>query len=50
VNAYRVAIASIMSQQFTFDEAPEVPVELEATLTLRPKRGLRMVGSKRAAA
>jgi cytochrome P450 len=45
-----VLMASIMSQQFTFDEAPEVPVELEATLTLRPKRGLRMVGSKRAAA
>ena len=32
-----VLMAAIMSQQFTFDLRPDHPVELEATLTLRPK-------------
>ena len=42
-----VLIAAIMSQRFTFDLAPDYPVELEATLTLRPKHGLHVVGSRR---
>ncbi len=33
-------MAAIMSQRFTFDLVPDHPVELEATLTLRPKHGL----------
>ncbi len=41
-------IAAIMSQRFTFDLAPDYPVELEATLTLRPKHGLHVIGSRRA--
>jgi len=42
-----VLIAAIMSQRFTFDVATDYPVELEATLTLRPKHGLHVVGSRR---
>ncbi|SOJ54803.1 Putative cytochrome P450 132 [Mycobacterium simulans] len=42
-----VLMAAIMSQHFIFDLAPDHPVELEATLTLRPKRGLHLVGRKR---
>jgi cytochrome P450 len=45
-----VLIAAIMSQQFVFDVAPGAPVELEATLTLRPKRGVAVIGRKRATA
>jgi cytochrome P450 len=44
-----VLMASIMSQQFTFDLGPGGTVELEATLTLRPKRGLHVVAQRRAA-
>jgi len=40
-------IAAIMGQRFTFDLAPDDPVELEATLTLRPKRGVHVIGSRR---
>jgi cytochrome P450 len=43
-----VLIAAIMSQRFTFDLAPGHPVELEATLTLRPKHGVHVIGSRRA--
>lgn len=42
-----VLMAAIMSQRFTFDLAPGYPVELEATLTLRPKNGLHVIGQRR---
>lgn len=42
-----VLVAAIMSQRFTFDLAPDYPVELEATMTLRPKRGMHVIGSRR---
>ncbi len=42
-----VLIAAIMSQRFVFDLAPHYPVEPEATLTLRPKHGLHLIGSER---
>jgi cytochrome P450 len=43
-----VLIAAIMSQRFTFDLAPGDAIELEATLTLRPKRGVHVIASRRA--
>ncbi|HTY30307.1 cytochrome P450 [Mycobacterium sp.] len=43
-----VLMAAIMSRRFTFDLAPGHPVELEATLTLRPKHGIHVIGSRRA--
>ena len=42
-----VLMASIMSQRFTFDVLSEHPVELEATLTLRPKRGVHVIARRR---
>jgi cytochrome P450 len=42
-----VLIAAIMSQRFTFVLAPGEPVELEATLTLRPKNGVHVIGKRR---
>ena len=39
--------AATMSQRFTFDLAPGIPVELEATLTLRPKNGLHVIAQRR---
>ena len=42
-----VLMAAIMCQRFTFDLAPDYPVELEATLTLRPKHGVHVIGSRR---
>jgi cytochrome P450 len=42
-----VLMAAIMSQRFTFDLAPGYPVELEATLTLRPRNGLHVIGKRR---
>jgi hypothetical protein len=42
-----VPMAAILSQRFGFDLAPGYPVELEATLTLRPWRGLHVIGSRR---
>ncbi|WP_083086033.1 cytochrome P450 [Mycobacterium noviomagense] len=42
-----VLMAAIMSQRFTFDLMPGHPVELEATLTLRPKHGVHMIGRRR---
>jgi hypothetical protein len=42
-----VLMAAIMSQRFTFDVQPDHPVELEATLTLRPKHGLRVIAHSR---
>jgi cytochrome P450 len=42
-----VLMAAIMSQRFTFDVCPDHPVELEATLTLRPKYGLHVIAHRR---
>ena len=42
-----VLMAATMSQRFTFDLAPGFPVELEATLTLRPKNGLHVIAQRR---
>ena len=42
-----VLMAATMSRHFTFDLAPGHPVEPEATLTLRPKHGVRVVGRRR---
>lgn len=42
-----VLVVAITSQQFVFDLRPGHPVELEATLTLRPKHGLKVVGRRR---
>jgi cytochrome P450 len=40
-------VTAIMSQRFTFELAPGRSVVPEATLTLRPRRGLPMVASRR---
>ena len=40
-------ITAMMSQRFVFDAVPGHPVEPEATLTLRPRRGVRMVARRR---
>jgi cytochrome P450 len=42
-----VLMAAIMSQRFTFDLVAGHRVELEATLTLRPKHGVQVVGRRR---
>ncbi len=42
-----VLMASIMSQRFIFDLKPGHPVESEATLTLRPRHGLHVIGRQR---
>ncbi|MGK2938197.1 MAG: cytochrome P450 [Solirubrobacteraceae bacterium] len=41
-------IAAMMSQQFVFEAVPGHPVEAEATLTLRPRHGVRMIARRRA--
>ncbi|UUY05177.1 cytochrome P450 [Svornostia abyssi] len=40
-------IAAMMSQRFAFEAVPGHPVEPEATLTLRPRRGVRMIARRR---
>lgn len=42
-----VLMAAIMSRNFVFDLAPDSRVELEATLTLRPKHGVAVTGRRR---
>jgi cytochrome P450 len=42
-----VLMAAVMSQRFTFDVCHDRQVELEATLTLRPKHGLPVVAHRR---
>ncbi|MBL1076783.1 cytochrome P450 [Nocardia sp. 2] len=42
-----VLITAIWSQRYVFDLVPGHPVEPEATLTLRPRHGLRMVARPR---
>jgi cytochrome P450 len=44
-----VLMAAIMTQRFMFDVAPDHPVKLEATLTLRPKRGIHVIARRREA-
>ncbi|QUR67487.1 cytochrome P450 [Mycobacterium spongiae] len=44
-----VLMAAIMSQRFAFDLTPGHPVELEATLTLRPKHGIAVIANARVA-
>jgi hypothetical protein len=36
-----------MSQRFTYELVPDHPVVPEATLTLRPRHGLRMIATRR---
>jgi cytochrome P450 len=40
-------VAAMMSQRFIYDLVPGHPVEPEATLTLRPRHGLKMVARRR---
>jgi cytochrome P450 len=40
-------IAAVMSQRFVYDLVAGHPVEPEATLTLRPRQGLKMVARRR---
>ena len=40
-------ITAMMSRRFTYELVPGFPVEPEATLTLRPRHGLRMVARRR---
>jgi cytochrome P450 len=40
-------ITAMLSQRYVFDLVPGHPVEPEATLTLRPRRGVRMIGRRR---
>jgi cytochrome P450 len=42
-----VLMAATMSQRFTFDVCQDHPVELEATLTLRPRHGLHVIAHRR---
>ncbi|MBF6547118.1 cytochrome P450 [Nocardia brasiliensis] len=42
-----VLITAAMSQRFVFDLVPGHPVTPEATLTLRPRHGLRMIARRR---
>lgn len=41
-------ITAMMSRDFVYDLVPGHPVEPEATLTLRPRRGVRMIARRRA--
>ena len=40
-------ITAMMSQRFVYDLVPGHPVEPEATLTLRPRNGVKMVARRR---
>ena len=40
-------VTAIMSQRFTYELVPGHPVQAEATLTLRPRHGLRMIAVRR---
>lgn len=41
-------ITAMLSQRFVFDLVPGHPVEPEATLTLRPRHGVKMIARRRA--
>jgi cytochrome P450 len=43
-----VLITAMLSQRYVFDLVPGHPVEPEATLTLRPRHGLKMIARPRA--
>jgi cytochrome P450 len=43
-------IMAMMSQRFVYDPVPGHPVEPEATLTLRPRYGVKMIAHRRAEA
>jgi cytochrome P450 len=43
-------ITAMMSQAFVYDLVPGHPVEAEATLTLRPRNGLKMIARRRVSA
>jgi cytochrome P450 len=43
-------VTAMMSQRFTYELVPGFPVVPEATLTLRPRRGLEMIARRRGAA
>jgi hypothetical protein len=40
-------MTAMMSRRYVFDLVPGHPVEPEATLTLRPRKGVRMIGRRR---
>ncbi|WP_344274113.1 cytochrome P450 [Actinomadura napierensis] len=40
-------LTAMLSRRYTFDQVPGFPVEPEATLTLRPRHGLRMIARRR---
>jgi cytochrome P450 len=42
-------VTAMLSQRFVFDLVPGHPVEPEATLTLRPRHGVKMIARRRAA-
>jgi cytochrome P450 len=42
-----VLITAMLSQKYVFDLVPGHPVEPEATLTLRPRHGLKMIARRR---
>jgi hypothetical protein len=42
-----VLITAMLSQRYVFDLVPGHPVEPEATLTLRPRHGLKMFARER---
>jgi cytochrome P450 len=42
-----VLITAMLSQRYVFDLVPGHPVEPEATLTLRPRHGLKMIARRR---
>lgn len=42
-----VLLTASLSRRFVFDLAPGHPIEPEATLTLRPRHGLKMVARRR---
>ena len=43
-------ITAMMSQRFVYDLVPGHPVEPEATLTLRPRHGVKMIARRRVGA
>jgi cytochrome P450 len=43
-------VTALLSRHFTYELVPGFPVVPEATLTLRPRHGLRMIARRRAAA
>ncbi len=43
-------VTAMMSREFTYELVPGFPVEPEATLTLRPRHGLKMIAHRRGGA